>query len=79
MNPAASGYQLGWVDVNGFAWYVPDNNLRLFDLVPPLITWNTTLPFASASSWNTYPALGTANSTGRRVRSRDQHGVDGAV
>jgi hypothetical protein len=62
VNPRAGGYQFGWLDRNGFVWFVPDN--YLFFGVPPLITWNSRLPFDQPSSWNTYPSTGIPPSTG---------------
>lgn len=62
VDPRAGGYQFGWLDKNGFVWFVPDN--FLFFGVPPLITWNSRLPFDQPSSWKTYPSAGIPPSTG---------------
>lgn len=62
VSPRAGGYQFGWLDRNGFVWFVPDN--YLFFGVPPLITWNSRLPFDQPTSWKTYPSTGIPPSTG---------------
>lgn len=62
VDPKAGGYQFGWLDKSGFVWFVPDN--YLFFGVPPLITWNSRLPFDQPSSWKTYPSVGIPPSTG---------------
>lgn len=62
VNPSSMGYEFGWLDKNGFVWFVPDNNL-LFG-VPPIITWNSQLPFDDPSSWQTYSSSGIPASTG---------------
>ena len=58
----SKGYQFGWLDKNGFVWFVPDNNLLIG--VPPIITWNSQFPFDQPNSWQTYSSSGIPPSTG---------------
>lgn len=62
VNPSSKGYEFGWLDKNGFVWFVPDNNLLVG--VPPIIAWNSQLPFDESSSWQTYSSSGIPASTG---------------
>jgi len=62
VNPLCKGYELGWLDKNGFVWLVPDNNLLIG--VPPLIAWNSKFPFDQPNSWQTYSSSGIPASTG---------------
>jgi len=57
VDPNAGGYQFGWLDANGFMFFVPTHNFNMTNGVgtPPLVAWDTTLPFSSASSWTSYP------------------------
>jgi uncharacterized protein (TIGR03437 family) len=60
VNPKAAGYQFGWLDKNGFVWFVPTHNFQASTLpaVPPFVVYNTALPFNEASSWITYANSG---------------------
>src|SRR3984957_2821677 len=60
VNPKAGGYQYGWVDKNGFVWFVPTHNFQVTQLpsMPPFIAYNPALPFNQSSSWQTYPNPG---------------------
>ena len=57
VDPKAGGYQFGWVDKNQYVWFVPTHNYdtTTAPAIPPFVVWNSTLPFASASSWKSYP------------------------
>lgn len=68
VNSASRGYEFGWLDRNGFCWFVPNYN-SVTSAVPPLINWNTSLPFASASSWTSYTNSGIPPSTGAAYNS----------
>lgn len=55
VDPRAGGYQFGWVDKNGFVWFVPTHNYNISPPhIPPFIVWNSHLPFNSPSSWKSY-------------------------
>lgn len=56
VHPRAAGYQFGWADRNGFVWLVPDSTV--FHRVPPLVAWNSRLPFDDPRSWKAYPTEG---------------------
>jgi hypothetical protein len=65
VDPLAGGYQWGWVDRNGFVWFVPDgafadgrNDVR----DPPFVAWNSQLPFSQPTSWTAYPSATQAGS-----------------
>ncbi len=53
VNPLASGYQFGWLDKDGFVFFVPTRNSTI-EKAPPFIVWNSHLPFSSPSSWTSY-------------------------
>lgn len=57
VNMKAGGYQFGWLDKHGYVWFVPTHNYDATSTpdVPPYVAWNTALPFASATSWTSYP------------------------
>lgn len=52
VDPHAAGYQSGWADKNGYVWLVPDSSI--WGEVPPLIVWNSHLPFDDEHSWKAY-------------------------
>jgi len=55
VNPEAGGYQFGWLDKNGFVWFVPTSNFNLKPPhSPPFVVWNSALPFNNPSSWTSY-------------------------
>jgi hypothetical protein len=56
VDPKAGGYQFGWLDRNGYVWFVPTHNYDGFKpAIPPFIAWNSQVPFTCASSWKSYP------------------------
>lgn len=54
VDPNAGGYEFGWLDRDGFVWFVPTFNYAI-KAAPPFIVWNSALPFGQASSWTSYP------------------------
>lgn len=64
VNPNAGGYQFGWLDKNGFVWFVPTHNYNIKPSVPPFVVWNSALPFNNTSSWTSYPNTQGIWSTG---------------
>ena len=66
VNAKARGYQFGWLDNNGFVWFVPTDNYQATSLpaVAPFIVYNSALPFNQASSWAAYVNNGAPDGMG---------------
>ena len=64
VDPDAGGYQLGWLDRDGFVWFVPTHNYNDPTGIPPFISWNSNLPFTCIGAWHTYPNPRSIWSTG---------------
>ena len=66
VNGKAAGYQFGWLDKDGFVWFVPTHNFHATSApsIPPFAVYNTALPFNEASSWTTYANNGYPSGTG---------------
>jgi hypothetical protein len=56
VDPACGGYQFGWLDRDGFVWFVPTFNFKpAINGPPPFTVWNSHLPFTDTASWAVYP------------------------
>lgn len=66
INPKAAGYQFGWLDKDGYVWFVPTHDFQAASLpsIPPFAVYNTALPFNEATSWTTYANNGYPSGTG---------------
>ncbi len=66
LNPKAAGYQFGWLDKDGYVWFVPTHDFQspAPPSIPPFVIYNTALPFNEAASWTTYANNGYPNGTG---------------
>ncbi len=64
INSKAGGYQFGWLDKNGFVWFVPTHNYNIKPANPPFVVWNSKLPFNDPKSWTSYPSPERIWSTG---------------
>lgn len=63
VDPEAEGYMGGWLDKDGFVYFVPTANFAV-GKVPPILAWNSAQPFDISSSWKAFSSQGVTPSTG---------------